>query len=174
MTIYKKAVAVLRKHYGMNSLIVARGLDKIGLSASLCATPTNLDWAYIALKEALSIRISYLGPHHCDCADTLNNIAGVFLQKEEYQTALSIYLDVLTVRAAIFGKNHPSIAITASTLGKIYQHLSDFDNALLHYNLALTIYSGDPMNLNSNHPLVTKVFKQIAAIERLMVLIDDR
>jgi nephrocystin-3 len=157
----------------MNSLIVARGLDKIGLSASLCATPTNLDWAYIALKEALSIRICYLGPHHCDCADTLNNIAGVFMQKEDYETALGIYLDVLTIRAAIFGKNHPSIAITASTLGKVYQHLSDLDNALIHYNLAVAIYKGEPMNLKASHPLVSKVFKQISAIERLMVLLEE-
>lgn len=173
LAVYKRAVGVLRTHYGENTLIVAKGLDKIGLSASLCATSENLEWAYIALKEALHIRISYLGPHHCDCVDTLNNIAGVFLQKKEWSSALGIYLDVLTARSVIFGKYHPSIAITASTLGKIYHHLSEFHNALLHYNLALSIYKGRSMNLHSNHPLVAKVYKEMGTIERLMALEEE-
>ena len=157
-------------HYGEDSLIVARALDKIGLSASLCATPENLEWALIALKEALHIRISYLGPHHCDCADTLNNIAGVCLQKKEWLNARSLYLDVLAIRAAIFGKNHVSIAITAQTLGKIFHHLSDFNNALLHYNLAMSTYRGEPMNLKANHPIIQKLLKAISATERLAMV----
>lgn len=155
-------------------MIVARGLDKVGVSASRCGSRKNLDWALVALREALHIRISYLGAHHCDSVDTMNNIAGVFLQKKEWAAARDIYLDVMTVRAAIFGKNHASIAITAQMLGKIFYHLSDFNNALKHYGLALAIYKGEPMCLKANHPLVTKVLKNMASAERLLISAESR
>jgi len=129
---------------------------------------SNLDWALIALKEALAIRVSYMGPHHPDCVDTLNNIAGVYLHKKDWATARTLYLDVLTTRAAIFGRNHGSIAVTAQTLGKVFVRLSEFRNALLHYNLALEIYQGEGMQLRDGHPLVVRVRKSIASTEHLM------
>ena len=168
LTVYKNAVAIWRIRRGEHSLIVAKGLDKIGLSASLCSSKDNLDWAYLALKEALQIRMVYLGPHHCDCVDTLNNIAGVFLQRKELAIARDIYLDVLNVRASIFGNYHASIAITAQTLGKISFQLRDFDNALLHYALSLRIYKSGEMNLKQDHPLVMKVMKYVELTHRMM------
>jgi tetratricopeptide (TPR) repeat protein len=169
LTVYKNAVVIWRIRHGEHSLIVAKGLDKIGLAASLCSTKDNLDWAYLALKEALQIRMTYLGPHHCDCVDTLNNIAGVFLQRKELASARDIYLDVLNLRASIFGNYHASIAITAQTLGKIFFQLRDFDNALLHYELSLRIYKSGEMNLKRDHPLVMKVKKHVDLTHRMMI-----
>lgn len=165
---YKRTVSILRQHYKEDSLIVAKALDKIGLSATLSPSQENLDSALLALHEAFQVRYLTLGPHHCDVVDTLNNIAGVYLHQKNYKCARDIYTDVLTVRVGIFGRNHPSVAITAQTLGKVFSHLADFRNALLYMELALTIYRGEPMALKDNHPLVGKVLKGITNVERLM------
>jgi len=170
--VYKNAVSVYKLHYGEHSLMVAKGLDKVGLCASLCGTPENLDWAYLSLKQSLQIRLQYLGPHHVDCVDTLNNIAGVFLQRKEWTKARDLYKDVLVLRAAIFGNHHASIAITAQTLGKIYFQLRDFENAMMNYELALRIYKSGEMNLKRDHPLVMKVMKHVDSTQR-MILAQD-
>ena len=174
LSVYKNAVSVYRLHHGEHSLMVAKGLDKVGLCASLCycSTPENLDWAYLSLKESLQIRLSFLGPHHVDCVDTLNNIAGVFLQRKEWIQARDLYKDVLNLRAAIFGKDHASIAITAQTLGKIYFQLRDFEKAILNFELALRIYKSGEMNLKKGHPLVLKVMKYVDSTQR-MILAQD-
>lgn len=176
LSMYENAVAIYRMHHGSHSLSVARGLDRVGFAATLCGTidaggggtRDNLQYAQEALKEALRIRVDYLGPHHCDCVDTLNNIAGVYLQKKEYDMAKELYLDVLHVRSKIFGMYHPSIAITAQMLGKIYFYHGDFKNAMFYYELALRVYRGEQMNLKENHPLVSKVLKHLLATEKMM------
>jgi len=168
LQVYKRAVAMLRVHFGDDSLMVAKALNNIGYAASMNPTAENLDYALIALQEALSIRIAYHGPHHCDCVETLNNIAGVYLHKREWATARDLYLDVLTTRAAIFGRSHGSIPVTAQTLAKVFTRLSDFPHALRHLELALEIYKGDSMKLRDNHPLVVKVKKSIISTENLM------
>ena len=132
-------IAILRQYFDEESLVFARALEKVGLAASKCSSEENLEWALIALNEALHLRILQLGPHHPDTVDTLNNIAGIFYHAKEWSRARDAYTDVLTgklschdpymfitnqtwclircfsltlVRAAIFGKNHPSVAVT--------------------------------------------------------------
>jgi len=87
---------ILSKHFDQKSLIYARALDKMGLAASKCSSQQNLQWALFALNEALYIRLSQLGPHHCDTVDTLNNIAGIFLHMKAWTRAKDLYIDVLT------------------------------------------------------------------------------
>lgn len=163
------ATSIYRDIHGDESLIVARMLNQVGLSASLCQIDENLDWALIALKEALHIRIKFLGPHHVDVVDTLNNIAGVYFHKRDLDLAKELYLDVFLVRHYIFGKNHPSVAVTAQTLGKVYSRMADFHNAIKYYELALEIFQGDVMRLSPHHPLVMKVKEELIQVDRMMI-----
>lgn len=169
LEVYKNAVVIYKRHHGQNSLSVAKGLDRIGFSATLCGSLENLHLAEDSLKEALRIRIHFLGPHHCDCVDTLNNIAGVYLQRKEFKMAKELYTEVLHVRSKIFGIHHASIAITAQMLGKIHFYFKDYENAMLYYDLALRVYRGSKMNLKEHHPLVRKVTKHLAATEKMML-----
>lgn len=89
-------VGVQQRKFDQESLVFARGLDKVGLAASKCPSPENFELALLALNEALHIRISQIGPHHCDTVDTLNNIAGIFLNMKEWSRAKDAYVDVLT------------------------------------------------------------------------------
>lgn len=87
-------------------------LNQVGLSASLSHSSENLEWALLALKESLHIRIKYLGLHHVDVVDTMNNIAGVYLHKQELEVAKELYTDVMIVRAHILEKIiHPLLSL---------------------------------------------------------------
>lgn len=169
LKLYKMSVSIYREIYGDENLIVARMLNQVGLSASLCQSDENLDWALIALKEALHIRMKFYGPHHVDVVDTLNNIAGVYFHKRELDIAKELYLDVLLVRNYIFGRNHPSVAVTAQTLGKVYTRLADFHNAMKYFELALEIFQGDEMKLSSHHPIVVKVKEELMQVDKMMI-----
>lgn len=170
LKLYKLSASIYRETYGDDNLIVARMLNQVGLSASLSHSSENLQWALLALKESLHIRIKYLGLHHVDVVDTMNNIAGVYLHKRELEVAKELYTDVMIVRAHIFGKDHPSVAVTAQTLGKVYSRLSDFQNSIKHYDLALEIYQGETLRLPSNHPLVVKVRDELVNVERIAMI----
>ena len=89
-------IGILRSHYDEESLVYARALDKVGLAASKCPSQENLECALLASNEALNVRISQLGPHHCDTVDNLNNIAGILLQMRDLRKARHVYEDVLT------------------------------------------------------------------------------
>lgn len=137
-------------------------------------TDQNLNWALMALHEALVMRYAHLGPHHCDVVDTLNKIAGIHLHKCDWVEARNAYVEVLTVRAAIFGRNHPSIAVTAQTLGRVYTSLGEFELALKHMELALKLFREKPMSMKDNHPLVVKLLKNITTTSRLMTSLGRR
>jgi len=169
LSVYKKATRILGKKHGDKSLSVACMLDKVGLAASMLPSNENLDCAIIALHEALIIRHVHLGPHHCDVVDTLNKIAGIHLQKRDFEKARDAYIEVLTVRQAIFGKNHPSVAVTAKTLGKVYSSLSEFGLALDYMGMALKLFREEPMLLKDKHPLVMKLRRNISTTQRLMI-----
>lgn len=96
LSVYKRMIGIIGKHCDDDSLEFARALDKVGLAASKCPSQKNLEWALLALNEALHLRLSQLGPHHYDTVDTLNNIAGIFLRKKEWVQARDSYIDVLT------------------------------------------------------------------------------
>lgn len=134
-------------------------------------TDKNLNWALIALHEALIIRHAHLGPHHCDVVDTLNKIAGIHLHKRDWVKARDAYIEVLTVRAAIFGRNHPSVAVTAHTLGRVYSSLSEFQLALNYMEIALKLFREKPMSLKDNNPLIVKLLRNIASTGRLKGLL---
>lgn len=172
LSVYKKAVHILRKNHGNNSLAVAHVLDKVGVAASFCPNSDTdgktLDWALVALGESFHIRYHNLGPWHCDTADTLNNIAGVHMRKRELIEAKEVYKEVLTVRAAIFGNVHPSVAVTAQTLGTVHLWLSEFEHAFRHFNYALRLYR-ENMKLKETNPLVIKALKSVESTERVMI-----
>jgi len=168
LSAYKKAVPILREKYGGNSLFVACALDKVGYAASMNPTEKNLNWALVALHEALIIRHAHLGPHHCDVVDTLNKIAGIHLHRCDWEAARDAYIEVLTVRAAIFGRNHPSVAVTAQTLGRVYSSLSEFELALTYMEIALKLFREKPMSMKDNNPLIVKLLRNINCNDRLM------
>mmetsp|Transcript_40926 Transcript_40926/g.61288 ORF Transcript_40926/g.61288 Transcript_40926/m.61288 type:complete len:502 (-) Transcript_40926:166-1671(-) len=173
LSVYKSTVQIQRQIHGNNHISVGRALDRVGLAASYSDSPHNYDWAVAALNEAFLIRYNTLGPHHCDTADTLNNIAGVHLRRNELEEARQAYTEVLTVRAAIMGPEHPAVAVTAHTLGKVYMRVANYLEALRHFEFSLRIYC-EAMRLKDTNPTVAKVLKDKDSTERMMVSMGYR
>lgn len=168
LAVFKNVVRVRRALHGNDHLSVGRALDCVGRAA---AASDELEWAVIALYEALTVRYRILGPWNADVADTLNNIAGIFYRKNEMVLAQEAYEEVLAVRRAVFGENHPSVAVTATCLGRIYLRRSRLDEAVQHFNEALRIYRVC-LNLSDTSKIVSRVLKNISRAERLMVSFD--
>lgn len=96
MVVFRKMIGILSRIHDDNSIAFARALDKVGFAASMSTSQQNLDWALLALKEALYLRFVHLGPHHTDTIDSLNNIAGVYLRMKKWAEAKEVYVDILT------------------------------------------------------------------------------
>lgn len=137
---FVSALKVFRKVHGDKHLTIARALDKAGLSESM--RQENYDFALRALMEAWAIRCEVLGPDHIDSVDSLNNIAGVYLNRGEFTIAARHYKVVMSFRQQIFGGiHHASVAVTAYTLACILDdQLNQSGEAHVYFNLAKHIY----------------------------------
>lgn len=134
---YLAALKIYQMQGGNLNLAVARALDKVGLAASM--THQHLDLALTALSEALTMRCEVLGPEHVDSIDSLNNVAGVRLNRGEFKVAAENYQEVLQYRQNIFG-NHACVATTASILASIEcERLHNIDSARGHFRLTRDI-----------------------------------
>jgi tetratricopeptide (TPR) repeat protein len=179
LSVYKSCVRIRRHLCGnVNTLSVARALDKVGLAASFLSTSAetdqstheneNLEWARVALQEALQIRVDQLGPHHIDSVETLNNLAGVYLHKREWRAALQAYREVLMVRAAVHGPTHPSVAVTLQSLGNVLLRMGHGETAIQHYQAALILYR-DILHLDDAHFSIQRIHRHIIRAERLLL-----
>ena len=136
---YLGALKIYQTLYGDFHLSVARALDKVGLAASM--SHENLDLALTALSDAYRIRCALLGPNHIDSIDSLNNIAGVRLNRREFEVAANNYRVVIEHRRRVFGKYHASVAVTAYTLACILQdQLDRRPEAIQYFGLAREVY----------------------------------
>lgn len=137
---YISALKVFRKIYGDKHLTIARALDKIGLSESM--RQENYDFALRALTEGWMIRCELLGSDHIDSVDSLNNIAGVYLNRGEFIIAARHYKVVMASREQIFGGiYHVSVAVTAYTLACILDdQLDQSGEARVYFNLAKHVF----------------------------------
>ncbi len=137
---YSSALKVFQAIYGDMHLSVARALDKVGLAASM--THSSLDLALATLLDGWKIRYTLLGPDHIDSVDSLNHIAGVYLNRGDFAVAARYYKLVMTLRQEIFGDlNHTSVAVTAYHLACILEDRMDKGSeAHIYFNLTKHIY----------------------------------
>jgi tetratricopeptide (TPR) repeat protein len=148
---YNSALKVFQEKYGNLHLSVARALDKVGLATSM--THTNLDSALSSLTEALKIRCEMLGHDHIDSVDSLNNVAGVHLNRGEYTIAAHYYRVVIRYREHIFGRCHASVGVTAHTLACVLDdRLDQGTDARAYFNMARDIYGA--LGLAKSHYFV--------------------
>ena len=165
LKVYRSAVRIFRKLRGDAHLTVARSLDKVGLVCCRLLDTEHLTLALHALGEAFAIRYETLGPIHIDTVDTLNNMAGVYWHRREYEQAREAYWEVYAVRQILFGPRHPSVAVTAHALGSVHLNLAELQDASRYYVQALEIYKG--MRLTMENPALQKLVRDMATLARV-------
>ena len=97
--------------------------------------------------DELTLRIKELSKE----AETLNELADLYMDRGEYDKAESLYRRSLQIREKVLGPDHPDVATVLDNLGVLYDSLADYPKAELLLKRALEIRKG---SLGSDHPKV--------------------
>ena len=63
-------------------------------------------------------------------ATTYNNIAVVYCNKGDYDTALQYHDKARKIRESVLDENHSALATTYGNIGMVYVNRSDYNTAL--------------------------------------------
>lgn len=114
-------------------------------------------------KQALTMRISTLGPNHVDVATVLNNIGRIHVQLCDFDLALEYYEDALRIRREVLGSNSLDYAATAFNAGQSFHQQGDLTRAAELYHEFLRVAL---MNFGHSHRDVAVVLSGIAQIHQ--------
>jgi tetratricopeptide (TPR) repeat protein len=81
------------------------------------------------LREALDVRRKRLGPAHADVAGTMTLLAGVLIETQRYDEALTLAADARAVYVKSLGDAHWRTASAASAEGAARAGLKQFQQA---------------------------------------------
>lgn len=94
----------------------------------------KLDLALKNYQKALKIYTESYGENDFSTANILSNIAyGVFLQKEDYKSALEYYNKSYNIRKRIFGDQHRNTYKLNQDFGELFEKQGLYDQALSYY-----------------------------------------
>ncbi len=112
-------------------------------------------------EQCLSITRDRLGEKHLDVADSLNNLAELYLYQGRYQEAEPLYLEALEMRKQLLGPQHPSVATSFNNLALLYQYQGKYQQAEPLYLQALEMRK---QLLGQEHPDVATSFNNLAEL----------
>jgi CHAT domain-containing protein/Tfp pilus assembly protein PilF len=99
--------------------------------------------AFPLVQKALEIRENALGHEHPTTANSLDDMAGLYLQAGDYAKAESFMQRALNIREKVFGPEHPDTAKSLNSLARLVFHLGDYSKAEPLLLRALTIMEKD-------------------------------
>jgi tetratricopeptide (TPR) repeat protein len=80
-------------------------------------------------QQALAIREKALGPDHPDVAQSLNNLALLYLQQGRYAEAEPLLKRALAIREKALGPDHPDVAVSLINLAGLYDNQGRYAEA---------------------------------------------
>jgi CHAT domain-containing protein/tetratricopeptide (TPR) repeat protein len=89
--------------------------------------------------ESLDVERRLLGDHP-NVANTLNHLAGLNLERNDYPAAERLYREALDVLDRSVGQTYPDVAMVYSNLAVLSKRKHDFASAEAFYRRALVIY----------------------------------
>eukprot|EP00058_Branchiostoma_floridae_P020647 XP_002606137.1 hypothetical protein BRAFLDRAFT_88048 [Branchiostoma floridae] len=181
----KRAVHLEELSLGPDSPALARSLNELGvlfylqgylgtkLVASFCNALYlcfNLMFLLICLyrtaekllQHSLSMRESVLDASHPDCAQSLHNLASLYVEKKEYAKAEPLYERALELRQQAFPADHPAVASTIRHLAAVYKKQNNFDKAEPLYRQALAMRE---KVFGDSHPSVATALVNLAVLQ---------
>ena len=112
-------------------------------------------------KRALAIREKALGPDHPLVAQSLNNLAALYLQKGKYTKAEPLFERALAIREKALGPDHPHVATSLNNLAALYLQKGKYTKAEPLFERALAIRE---KALEPDHPYLVQSLKNLAAL----------
>ena len=101
-------------------------------------------------KRKQKIREKEAGRQSLATAESLNNIAGILFQQQQYSRAQKLFLEVMDIYASSSGVQQSRIAANYNNLAGTYFMLADYTSAARYFDSAVEIYR---RVLGENHPL---------------------
>jgi tetratricopeptide (TPR) repeat protein len=121
----REAVELTRDESGAESREYVAVLNELG---SLSRTLKELDDSELRFREAARIEARVRG-RTADYATCINNLAGTYRLKGDYDTAQSLFEEALEIYEAEVGREHFVYLSALNNLGLVYQDLKRFDDA---------------------------------------------
>lgn len=122
------------------------------------------DEAVPMAERALAIQESVLGQDHPDVAATVNNLAELYLAKNDYTRAEPLLLRALAIREKMFGTDHSDVASSLSSLAELYYAMGDYKRAAPLFLRALAI---DEKAQGAEHPSVASDLNNLGVLYKV-------
>ncbi|NEQ38166.1 MAG: tetratricopeptide repeat protein, partial [Okeania sp. SIO3I5] len=112
-------------------------------------------------EKVLAIRKKVLGDNHPDVAESINNLAVLYLSQGRYTEAEPLYQESLAIMKEKLGDNHPNVATSLNNLAELYRLQGRYTEAEPLYQESLAITKE---KLGDNHPSVATSLNNLAAL----------
>ena len=124
--LYQRALDIIGKRYGSESLVAAVGLSDLARLYSIQARYTD---AEKLLQHSLRIQEKMLGTEHSGIAAVLHNLALLHVHQARYADAESLLRRSLNITKKVLGPEDPSVAQSQSALALLYFKMAQYDRA---------------------------------------------
>jgi CHAT domain-containing protein len=120
----------------------------------------RLDETLSIAERVLQIRERVLKPDHPDLAQSLSNLAAIYVDKNDFSKAEPLLLRAKTIAEKALGAENPLFTAYIENLANLYTAMDDFTKAEPLYLRALDVRE---KSLGSQHPLVVSLLQNVAA-----------
>jgi serine/threonine protein kinase/tetratricopeptide (TPR) repeat protein len=131
-----RGVEKIKQELQDQPLVQARLMDTMG---EVYRKLGLLDKAESLARGALQTRIDVLGDNHIEVSKSLNSVANVLSERNDYDEARIIYERSLAINEKIYGSDHLKVADILNNLGYVLSGQGDFDGAIRSIKRALEI-----------------------------------
>src|SRR5690242_11278511 len=115
--------------------------------------------AVASIKKSLAVAEKEYGPDHPETATSLNNLAELYRERNQFSQANPLYKRALAIREKSLGPNHALVATTLNGHAELYRAQRRYLDAEPLYERALTIRE---KVLRSNHPDLAQTLNNLA------------
>jgi len=116
-----------------------------------------MSYLYSKLPETgVSPHIGTGGRDHPDVANSLNNLAALYLEQGRYADAKPLFKRSLAILEKSLGPDHPGVATALNNLAELYRDQGRYVDAEPLYNRSLAIWE---KSLGPDHPSVATALK---------------
>jgi CHAT domain-containing protein/uncharacterized protein HemY len=119
----------LCKSYGEKTALYATALHNLGTFYVPQLKGNQPQKSEIYLQEAINLRKVILGEKHLDYAQSLNNLANLYLVRGNFAQAEPLYKASLKIRKEVLGEKHLEYANTLDNLAILYKNMGNYAKA---------------------------------------------
>jgi len=112
-------------------------------------------------RRALVIREQVLGRDHPEVAQSLNDLAIIYIALKKFEQVEPLCLRALSIQEQALGSDHPDVAVTLNDLGMLYYLQGRYEGIEPLYQRALSIFES---RLGPTHPYMVVTLNNLGKL----------